>query len=360
MLAPWLTRNYLASHNPVFPFAASIFGNGPWTADQVARYAAAHTFHGSVLERFRLLVRPDATPAPNGQSSHRGMLHPQWGLFFPLTLIAMGSLLIPRRPSAPASKQSPIPPRLTGSTPPPSLCAFGLIAQVALWLFTGHLQSSRGFLLPLIAPGAAICGLAAARFGRGPILITLLSLPILAQAVFYTVIFAEQRANNPNSLLIPGPGLRTGQIVSATCPRRGSAKIARTAPPPNSSSTSPSPPPQPSTSWATPHPSTSPATPSTTPPTTLGSSLLPTTLPSGPPTSAPATSTTSWSTSAKFLGPPRNASRLDAPRHHRRRRQGLAHQAHRARPRLGHTGCIPCAAHRASQAALTRPAGTLL
>src|SRR6185436_2428829 len=68
ILAPWLLRNYAAAHNPVFPFAASLLGTGDWTAEQATRYAAAHQFDGSILDRLRLLVLPDAHPTQSNVS----------------------------------------------------------------------------------------------------------------------------------------------------------------------------------------------------------------------------------------------------------------------------------------------------
>ncbi|HHN77738.1 MAG TPA: hypothetical protein ENK11_03555, partial [Phycisphaerales bacterium] len=62
-LSPWLIRNGLMTGNPVFPFATGVLGSGHWTAEQAERFASAHTFHGSLVSRARLLVLPDESGA---------------------------------------------------------------------------------------------------------------------------------------------------------------------------------------------------------------------------------------------------------------------------------------------------------
>ncbi len=207
MLAPWLIRNYLAAHNPVFPFAASLLGHGDWTLDQANRYAAAHQFHGPLLERLRLLFLPDPSPTQQHVSAHRGLLHPQFGLLFPITLLAIGMLVLR------AAKHRDDNEKPTRSAP--ILLTLSLAVQLALWLATTHLQAR--FLMPLMIPAAALCALAVTSlFKRSRPLsrtsVALLSLLPLTQLAHSCWIFSHERGGEPNSMLIGGPAVQTGQF----------------------------------------------------------------------------------------------------------------------------------------------------
>lgn len=137
-LLPWMVRNWLASGNPVFPYAHGIFGDGHWTAEQHARFAGAHHFDGTWLERVRLLFMVD--PSDPAGPRHRGMMHPQWSGFFPVVAVAglIGFVAARIRRCA-------------------SVLIGALLMQVIAWLMFTHLQSR--FLLPLAVPGAMLIGL---------------------------------------------------------------------------------------------------------------------------------------------------------------------------------------------------------
>jgi hypothetical protein len=196
-----MTRNWLASGNPVFPFGASTFGSAHWTAEQVARYGAAHADHGPLLHRIGLLFLAD--PNDPAGPRHRGFLHPQWFIFFPMT--ALAAIAGIRRPVRP----------LVG------LLVLALLAQLAAWLFLTHIQSR--FLLPLVVPGSVLFGLAAAGLGSSedrPVArvtlgtwasFVLAPAACLVQAGAAWLIFTDQRGGKPNTFLQAGPGLRTGQ-----------------------------------------------------------------------------------------------------------------------------------------------------
>ncbi len=147
-IAPWLVRNALAGGNPVFPALTGLFGRAHWTLEQVDRFARAHQFHGSLGERLALAVFPDRSD-PSGPR-HRGVMHPQWALFFPIVALAAGHAAFwlkgPGRRVAVA-------------------LALGLLAQLVAWLLGTHIQSR--FLLPLLAGGAALVGLAASAPAKG-------------------------------------------------------------------------------------------------------------------------------------------------------------------------------------------------
>jgi hypothetical protein len=200
MLAPWLIRNIAFAGNPVFPFGAEVLGYGHWTIEQASRHAAAHRFDGSFADRLRLLVVADAAD-PAGPR-HRGLLHPQWSLFFPLVLIAgAGALAVART-------------RMVAMW----LCIL-LALQLFLWLATTHVQSR--FLLPLAAPGAALFGIAAwglmqklrwVQLGAGAVVLI-----VFATGV---VLFAREPhldtgdlAPGANAMLIPGPAMRSGEFL---------------------------------------------------------------------------------------------------------------------------------------------------
>lgn len=205
MLLPWLIRNALHGGNPVFPFLTSIFGHAHWTPEQVARYAAAHSFQGSLADRLALIVLPDASD-PAGQR-HRGMLHPQWFAFFPAVILASGVAIVRSRT------------RLVAVT-----IFTGFIVQAFIWLFATHVQSR--FLLPLVIPGAILVALSMSsrvtdnRRSNGIHCLVKSVLPlipavilIVLQTIALVVIFAHQRSGMPNRLLAAGPPQFSGELI---------------------------------------------------------------------------------------------------------------------------------------------------
>lgn len=243
IMAPWLTRNVLASGNPIFPFAAHFFpnaarnGSGAWDYAQAARYVSAHAFHGSIADRIRLLFLPDPAGAPPGLSAHRGLFHPQWAALFPATITSAALLLVSKR-LAQRTSATAVPAALPENAPrlqllpfPLLLVMLGLLAQVGLWLFTTHLQSR--FLLPLLPASAVLCSAAAAflaaRARALPRTVILLALPIV-QLTMALVTFLNENHGEPNIVLIPGPGMRTGQAFLGE-PRESLGGIIASAPP---------------------------------------------------------------------------------------------------------------------------------
>jgi len=188
-LAPWLSRNAIACGNPVFPYLHSVFGDAHWTPDQFARFAAGHRFDGSLLDRLALLVVPDrGDPARPGAAVHRGLLHPQFSIFFPLALGAIGRAIAGR------------------STRRPGLVlAAALAAQLVGWLAFTHLQSR--FLLPLVVTGAVAIGVVT----RGRIAwAALVGAAVLAGATLWR--FAHERGGRPNATLVGGTALFDGSL----------------------------------------------------------------------------------------------------------------------------------------------------
>lgn len=205
MIAPWLTRNWIASGNPIFPFLHAVFpnalgGTGHWTAEQVARYAAAHRFDGSLAARLSLAFVPEALREGVTETSRwRGMSHPQWGLIFPLILPALLACLLSART------------RGTGL-----LLAGAVLIQILVWLLTTHIQSR--FLLPVLAPATILAGIAAASIRIRPVATGLAWIVCLVQAGILVDIFVGQRpprpglTGQPNALLVGGIHARTGEI----------------------------------------------------------------------------------------------------------------------------------------------------
>ncbi|HRQ74273.1 MAG TPA: hypothetical protein PLU35_14720, partial [Phycisphaerales bacterium] len=187
MLLPWLGRNALHGGNPVFPFLAGVFGSAHWTDEQTTRYAAAHAFDGSLADRLRLLVlRDESDPAG---PRHRGMMHAQWGVFFPLLAAAGAAALLGRA--------------RIGAI----VLGAGLAAQLLAWMFATHLQSR--FLMPMLAPGAVLIGLglfSLADRGAGirRAAIAVGAIGVLVQSGLTLSVYARQRSSSPGLLLPVG------------------------------------------------------------------------------------------------------------------------------------------------------------
>lgn len=204
--APWLTRNFMHGGNPVFPFATGLFGSAHWSADQVARYSLAHGFSGSWLDRILLIALPDAAD-PAG-IRHRGMLHPQWGIFWVFLTPAAIALCFSRA--------------LRPVVLPMSLA---LIAQVVAWLSFTHIQSR--FLIPAVIPAGVIIALAGERLAAwccsrfnitddSPRLVNSITQgPSILQFAVAALIFFSQHRGQPNHFLPRGvPGI-TGESERA-------------------------------------------------------------------------------------------------------------------------------------------------
>lgn len=219
-LAPWLARNWLACSNPVFPFAHDLFGPSHWTPEQFARFAAGHTFSGSLSDRLSLLILPDHS-VPAG-ARHRGLMHAQYAWLFPITLLAALPALISARTR-----------RLT------LLILTGLALQVISWMWLTHLQSR--FLIPAIVPACCTIALGAAALSRAdrrspaarlPIALTALAmLEITATSYF---LYTRERLGHPNEALIFGPHEFTGQNLGrqlAALPERERQRLIDNATP---------------------------------------------------------------------------------------------------------------------------------
>jgi hypothetical protein len=205
MLAPWLVRNTVSTGNPVFPFAASIFSNaqggtGPWSAEQVSRFQAAHSFAGPLSERLAtaILSRPD--PGNPSVQQHRGLMHPQWGWLFPMTGLAILGIL-PRWRGMGSAGRGVV--GLMGA-------ALGL--QLMMWLFATHVQAR--FLMPLLPVCAllvAVCvGIVDAQNMRSAAALVLVG----AQALFAYNVFARESQGAPLGAITAGPAALSAEAVA--------------------------------------------------------------------------------------------------------------------------------------------------
>ncbi|MGQ0627015.1 MAG: hypothetical protein ACT4PL_02810, partial [Phycisphaerales bacterium] len=102
MVAPFLVRNTIASGNPIFPAATTLFGRGHWTAepDQALRFAMAHSERASFIERAGLLMARSGTglAATAGEPGEpRGVLHSQWSAFLPAGVAALALCIARQR-----------------------------------------------------------------------------------------------------------------------------------------------------------------------------------------------------------------------------------------------------------------------
>lgn len=212
-MAPWLLRNELATGNPVFPFAAKLFGTGHWTAEQVAVYALNHGPEGSLADRLSLLFSSGRAASGDAASQApihaRGLRHEQWAWVPAIALIAC-IVTIAFRPT-----------RRIGT-----VLAISMATQLIAWLFFTHLQSR--FLLPMLIPMSLAIGLGGATLIRllapkgqpsgpvvpKPVALALMLIPI-ATCAWSTVIFLAQHRQEPNGRLVGGPGIATGGSMEA-------------------------------------------------------------------------------------------------------------------------------------------------
>lgn len=186
-MIPWIVRNWLASGNPVFPEATSIFGLGHWSADQVARWNAEHFLHLSIMDRIARLF--DTT---------HGILHSQWSILFPLAAVA-AVVAIAHRST-----------RIVAIT-----AASMLVVKSIAWLAIGHLQSR--FLISAGVPASILVGLATFVLLCSRRVPRVLSYALPTAGVCTLVassayIFTSQNGGAPDAALIPGVEYMNGSL----------------------------------------------------------------------------------------------------------------------------------------------------
>ncbi|MEM1166611.1 MAG: hypothetical protein AAGI30_10020 [Planctomycetota bacterium] len=184
-LVPWLVRNAAATGNPVFPYAAGVFGTGHWSAEQVARWNAGHHFDGGPIARIAHLF------------GERGLGHPQWSGAFVVAPIVLGAgALVLQRVRVGVVL----------------LAVAGV--QVLAWLGLTHLQSR--FLVPMVVPMSVVMAavIAMGARGRAGVVISVGVLALMASWVVHLV-FVTHRAGPVNAGLVAPPAVRSGAALLA-------------------------------------------------------------------------------------------------------------------------------------------------
>ncbi|MDX2116627.1 MAG: hypothetical protein SFY96_00405 [Planctomycetota bacterium] len=197
-LLPWTIRNSMAGGNPLFPLGHTLLGSAHWTAEQFTRFASAHTFDGTLWERVRMLFVADASD-PAGVR-HRGIMHPQYGVFVVVLVAAIGALAAHARGRAGVGRVFVV-------------LVLGIVGQLVVWLFLTHLQSR--FLMPLLVPGLACVGVACAAAGGA----MFWRVCALANLVIVLALTAAQRT----------PGMSAGATWDTLVPRERAADLPRPA-----------------------------------------------------------------------------------------------------------------------------------
>ncbi len=126
LFAPWLVRNAMWAANPVFPLATDLFGSAHLTAEQVARFEAAHApraEQASIVGRFAALWS-------------QGLWSWQYGYVVP-PMALLGMLLALRSPVG-------------------RFVAAMLVGMTLVWLVGTHLIGR--FLYTALVPGLVLVG----------------------------------------------------------------------------------------------------------------------------------------------------------------------------------------------------------
>lgn len=150
LLAPWWMRNWLETGNPLFPFAEPLLGAGAWSAEQSARFAAAHaapqgTSMWAALWQQWIAFGWGAPPAQGAA------WRPLWSAMPVMAIVALAWAIIRLA-------------RARVVRAPDALCTLIIAVQLVAWMVATHLQSR--FLLPTVVPGAVLVALGLARMPR--------------------------------------------------------------------------------------------------------------------------------------------------------------------------------------------------
>lgn len=176
---PWLVRNLAWTGNPVFPFAAGIFGQGAWTTEQIARFATAHASDSSLTANLAALVHEFLLEDLLGGSAAGETTRPQW-LWLPIVgFSCLGWSMVrdePRRRIVLA-------------------LAVALATMVLAWMFGTHGKAR--FLLPAAPLLAAAVGVALARPAGAPVGRYVIGILAWCAAIGPVAIHATEREGRP-------------------------------------------------------------------------------------------------------------------------------------------------------------------
>jgi hypothetical protein len=151
-LLPYFLRNQTDAGNPVFPFAATLFGLGPWSGEQTNVWLHGHISDHPIGQRFVELWNQFFRFGLGENPELGEPWKPQWSILPLLSLVMIGFGTI---------KGSLNLRRWAG------LLALLLLLQIAFWLGFTHLKSR--FLLPASVPLALTIALGSAAAIKGSI-----------------------------------------------------------------------------------------------------------------------------------------------------------------------------------------------
>lgn len=163
-LSPWLIRNQLAYGNPLFPFAHTMLGSGPWTDEQFVIFARGHGSEEPLLSRASIVWSQWLAHGTGVAPAANEPWFPQWGILPIAGLVGLG---------------------YSARTSRAARAALVAIAIALLgWLLATHLKSR--FLLPTAVPLALGVAMLVARIPRTaqPLLALSLVAPMIALAFF--------------------------------------------------------------------------------------------------------------------------------------------------------------------------------
>jgi hypothetical protein len=210
LLAPWWLRNWLATGNPLFPFAESMLGAGAWTEEQAARFAAAHAASDGV-SRWTALWQQWIAFGMGEPPAQGAAWRPLWSVM-PLMIVAAAAWALMRSCHARTLRI------------PVAMCALVILVQVAAWLAGTHLQSR--FLLPTAVPGSVLvaCALAGMPRVRNS---ALLGVAILAWSAQPAIAFLRDGRDPRFAALWVGAAQDLGGFVQ---PRAGEHEFSASGP----------------------------------------------------------------------------------------------------------------------------------
>lgn len=195
-LAPWLIRTFMWTGNPVFPMLTSLFGTGPWTAEQLVIWNTAHGAHGSLADRLFLLFneffRQGIGPSPNPSEPWLA----QWSIM-PM-LGAGGAIALALRPvDAIRTRRA-------------AMLVLFIVGSLVAWLLLTHMKAR--FLLPLAVPLAALA--TAGAIAVVPKARIVLPLAVIALAIVPLAIYLNEAGG------MPARGLARAEVFRGDLARR--------------------------------------------------------------------------------------------------------------------------------------------
>jgi hypothetical protein len=200
MLGPWMIRNAAYGGNPVFPYATGIFGTAHWTSEQAARFASAHHFDGTLVDRLRTAfwINSQAGPGARMVEKFRGVANPQWGVLFVAAIVAAGLGIFPKRDNETEDLRRVV-----------VFLVIGLGLQLFAWVSLTHIQSR--FLLPCTVFAGPLVALVLAGVFRVRVASISGAALVAVQTAVTLWIWSTQAGGLPTLGMVGGVGIHTGE-----------------------------------------------------------------------------------------------------------------------------------------------------